>query len=317
MIAPAGQGPSLRERWDRLWFAPGDPRNLAAARILVAVHAMWMVLSRETPLLSGVPREFWRSTAAQSATRFLLFPGAVGLERGVEVLALAALLSVALGVATRYAAPAAALMLYHLAPLQTLAATPNPINRGLTIAVLALVVLGASRCADSWTIRPRRAREESQPWEYGWPLRLIWLFVAEIYLLGFVGKLRETGLGWFTAENIRRNVTLFGHMHPEAPVGVADAIAGRPALLWIGAAGVLVLEGGFILCLFSARARRVLVPVAIAMHVAIWRMMGIVFANVAHLAVFVDWGDVADRLARSSREAKGVPRLPERGARAS
>jgi hypothetical protein len=283
-------------RWNRFWFADGDPRNLAAARIIVALHALWILLSRDIPALSGLPGPFWQTALPDVTVRFLLWPGVPGVERVVEAFAMVALTLVALGVGVRWAAMGAAVCLYHLGPLQTLLATVNPINRGFTVSVLCLVVLAAAPCTNRWAVR--RDITVRDPGEYGWPLRLMWLFVAEIYLFGAIGKLRESGFDWFTADNLRRNLTFFFHMHP----GTVDAFTARltrsDLLLQGAAVGVLLLEAGFILTLWSRSARRVCVPAALLMHLCILRTMRIVFANVAHLGLFVNWGWLADRLTK-------------------
>jgi len=300
---------ALAEMWERFWFADGDPRNLAAARIIVAVHALWILLSRDIPALSRLPRAFWYTAWNEVAPRFLLFPGMAAVERWVEAGAAVALLMVALGVGVRYAAVVAALALYHLGPLQTLVATANPINRGFTIAILCLVVLAAAPCADRWSLRTRR-EAAAEPWEHTWPLRLMWLFVAEIYLFGAVGKLRVSGLDWFTAENLRRNLTLYLHMHPGASDPFTAAFASRPLILQAAAFGVLLLEGAFILAVCSRPARRVMVPAALLMHLFILRTMRIVFANIAHLGLFVNWGWLADRLSQRSAAQPATSSTP-------
>jgi hypothetical protein len=293
--------------WERFWFADGDPRNLAAARIIVAVHALWILLSRDIPALSRLPRAFWQTAGNEVTTRFLLFPNMSAVERSVEAATAIALLLVALGVAVRYTAVVAAIGLYHLGPLQTLLATANPINRGFTIAILCLVVLAAAPCADRWSVGPRK-KSTAEPWEHGWPVRLMWLLVAEIYLFGAVGKLRASGLDWFSSDNLRRNLTLFLHMHPEVSDPATAALTSRPLVLQAAALGVLLLEGAFILVVWSRLARRVMVPAALVMHLFILGTMRIVFANIAHLGLFLNWGWLADRLAqRFARPASQNP----------
>ncbi|HET7746053.1 MAG TPA: hypothetical protein VFM29_02050, partial [Vicinamibacteria bacterium] len=156
-------------------------------------------------------------------------------------------------------------------------------------------VLAAAPCADAWAV-PARPRSAVSTGDYGWALRLMWLFVAEIYLFGAIGKLRAEGLSWFAADNIRRNLVQFEHMHPGFGDPLTRLVADSPLLLTLGGAAVLALEAGFVACLFSRRARWVLVPAAVVFHLAILWSMQIVFANVVHLALFVDWGALADRL---------------------
>jgi hypothetical protein len=305
-----GQATTLAGVWERFWFADGDPRNLAAARIIVALHALWILLSRDIPAMSRLPRAFWYTAWNSVAPRFLLFPGMSAVERSVEAVAAVALVMVALGVGVRYAAVVAAIALYHLGPLQTLLATANPINRGFTIAILCLVVLAAAPCAERWSLAPRRAAA-AEPWEHAWPLRLMWLFVAEIYLFGAVGKLRVSGFDWFSPENLRRNLTLFLHMHPGVSDPFTTALASRPLILHAAAFGVLLLEGGFILAVWSRPARRVMVPAALLMHLCILRTMRIVFANIAHLGLFMNWGWLADHLTqRPAAQSAGSSTTP-------
>jgi hypothetical protein len=284
--------------WRSFWFSSGDPRNLAAARIIVAMQALWMLLSRDLPALTAMPAPFWQPVRLTLARRYLLIPDMLPVERTMEAMAIIALIMVAVGVFARMGAMVAALALYHLAPLQTLPSTVDPINRGFTTAVVCLVVLAASPCCDRWALR--RPRSTAATWEYGWPLRLMWLFIAEIYLFGAVGKLHISGLAWFTARNLGRTLALYPHMYPGVSDGLIASLLARPSLLGATAWCVLLLEGGFILTLFSRRARRVLVPAALAMHLMILRIMRGVFANMAHLGLFVNWGWIADRLLPTS-----------------
>jgi hypothetical protein len=241
-----------------------------------------------------LPAPFWDLAPAELAVRFGLVPGMEGLERAAVLVAIVTLCGVVAGVGVRVAALVAALALYHLGPLQTVLTTTDPINRGFTIDTLCLVVLAASPCADRWAAR-RAAQVERDAWEYGWPLRLMWLFVAEIYLFGAIGKLRAGGLTWFTATNLRRNLAVFPHLNPTVDDGVLGWLLSQHLLLAIAAAGVLLLEGAFVAALVSRRARRLLVPGALVMHLAILRLMRGVFTNMAHLGLFVNWGWLSDR----------------------
>ena len=297
---------ALRRHWNAFWFAPGDPRNLGAARILVSLHAAWMLLSRDAAASSALPSWFWSWARDEAAQRFLLLPGHPRLESALVGLALAALAALALGVAPRPSALLAAALLYHLGPLYTIVATLDPINRGLTINVLCLAVLGAAPCGDAWSVRPDPRRSERTAADYGWPLRLMWLFVAEIYLFGAIGKLRSDGLTWFAGNNIRRNLVQFEHMHPGTGDRLTAFISASPLLLDALGIAVLCLEATFVACLFSRWARRILIPSAVAFHLAILWSMRIVFANLAHLGLFVNWGWLAARFARRERLTAAV-----------
>src|SRR6266704_971642 len=58
--------------WNRFWFAPGSPRNLAAARIIFAAYSLWVLLSRNLAEMSGLPSVFWSQVGASARWRYLV-----------------------------------------------------------------------------------------------------------------------------------------------------------------------------------------------------------------------------------------------------
>ena len=296
---------SLWEWWDKFWFAPGSARNLAGARIVIAAHALWIVLSRDYGGVSGLPADFWAGVPALDRARYAIVPGHPLVERALTVLAVCALIAVLLGAATRISCLIAALLLYHLAPLETILWTPSPYERGLEIATLSLVVLAIAPCADVWSVRPRRAVRETT-WEYNWPLLLVQLFVAQVYLFSGWSKLFRVGVGWVSAENLRHWLLLFTQEDQIAVFqGLGRWIAGHPLLCSLVAIGSLTLDLTFIVCLVWRRARKVYVPLAAAFHVGIFFTMNIVFLNLPQLLVFVDWDWVIGRKTAKRPPAAG------------
>ncbi|NNG16193.1 MAG: hypothetical protein HKM89_06890 [Gemmatimonadales bacterium] len=289
----------LRHSWHEIWFAPGESTNLAAARIIVAAHAIWVLVSWDIASLSGLPDGFWWNVRQTTQWRFFIFPGHPGVERLAEGVALLALLAVLVGVWTRGSALIAAALLYHLGPLQAFLVHNDPHNRGFTIAVLSLVVLSASRCADAWCVRVRRgpaSPSEAPPpqWEYTWPLRLMQLFVAQVYLFGFWGKLSESGLAWFTPEQLGRHAVIFEHRLPgRSLTHLGSVVADSTLLTTLGAVAVFVFELGFIATLWSRAARRIMVPAAVGFHIGILLTMQIFYVGVFHLLLFVNWSWLA------------------------
>ena len=77
-----------RAAWDRFWFGPGTARNLAAARIVLAAQALWILLSRDIPALSALPAAFWAEVPGSARWRFLVFEGRPGLEAALQAIAL-------------------------------------------------------------------------------------------------------------------------------------------------------------------------------------------------------------------------------------
>jgi len=108
------------EAWNRFWFAPGSPRNLAAARITFAAYSVWVLLSRNLAEMSGLPSVFWSQVGASARWRYLDFPGHPDLERVLVWITAMALLGAMVGVLPRFSCFLSGLLLYHLAPLESL-----------------------------------------------------------------------------------------------------------------------------------------------------------------------------------------------------
>jgi hypothetical protein len=142
--------------------------------------------------LSALPAAFWTDVSAGARWRCLLWEGHPGWERALQALVIVALAGALLGLYARTCCAIAGLLLYHLAPLETLFYTPSPWAKGLTIVVLGLIVLAVSPCDDALALRRGRARRED--WEYRWPLRLLQLFVAQPYLFS-LGQAPVRGAG--------------------------------------------------------------------------------------------------------------------------
>ena len=284
-----------RGAWDRFWFTPETAVNLAAARVILAVQALWILLSRDIPALSALPAPFWSGVPQSARWRYLIFEGHPALEAALQAAALLALIAVLLGVAARGACLLAALLLYHLAPLETLFFTPSPWAKGLTLPVLGLMTLSLAPCADA--LRAGHAhRERAESPEYGWPLRLVQLFVCQPYLFSGIAKLEAAGPAWALPDNVRAWL-LQANQDPELVVFRAPGLwlADRPALCLAVGLAALALDLGFVAVLFSKRARTLLVPAALLFHAAILFTQNYAFLSAPLLLVFVDWSPRAAR----------------------
>ena len=279
----------MRRVWDRIWYAPESPRNLAAARIIIAVHALWILFSRDFPGLAALPTVFWRTTSTLERWRYLFFPGHALLEAALYWMLVGALVAVTLGWRVRAAAFIAALLLYHVAPLEALIWTPDAFERGFEVTILSLLVLSAARCGDVWSL-DAPAVVPAPGAEYHWPLVLIQLFVVQIYFFSGYSKLYRVGLSWMTADNMQRWLVRFSQEDQLQQVShVGLWIAHHAAVSQLVAIGAVLLDLSMILCVVWKPARRVLIPAAISMHVGIFLTMSIVFLNAPQLLVFVNW----------------------------
>ncbi|NNG17458.1 MAG: hypothetical protein HKM89_13345 [Gemmatimonadales bacterium] len=306
----------LRGWWNSFWFAHGSPLNLAMARVLVATQALWVVLSRDFAAISGLPPEFFSRVDAGAQWRFLIFPGHPGMEAVLQWAAVLALLGALFGVGTRISCFIAGMLLYHLAPFESIIWLPYPFARGLTLPVVALVVLSFARSGDRLAlVRPRTLRQEASPaLDYSWQLRLIQLLLAQVYLFSAIAKLKRSGFAWVSADNVRRWIVYLVE-DPDFAVyhSVGLWIADHPGVAVTVAALTLVLELGFVLVLFSPIARRILVPAAFALHIGIAFSMNLTFVSALLLLVFVNWDWVGERLGMESSIGELAPEPVQRG----
>jgi hypothetical protein len=280
-----------RRAWAALFQRPESARNLAAARVVLAASALWVVLSRyDLPSVLAFPEEMWAGVTPERRLRFFMIFG-LGAERALYALLHLALLSALVGVFPRLSCLVSGLLLYHFAPFETIVRTPNPYLRGLTLPTLGLLVLAFGRCGDAWALWPRPPRPRPAPsWEYRWPLALVQVFFCQIYLFAAYAKLFTSGPAWVSAENLRGHLLILNQiLHPDPAASLGYQVAGS-TLACAALAGLgLAFEVAFPAVLFSAGARRVLVPLAAAFHVANSVLFRIFFQNVTLLLLFVDW----------------------------
>jgi hypothetical protein len=250
------------------------------ARIVVAAHALWLVLSRLClPMLFEWPREFWAGAPAGAPLRYL-WVFAPGFERALYAALIIALVVVLIDRwrtgnpacpdrRDRLSSIAASILLYHFAPLEDVfIAAPGPYADGLTVDVLALAILGFAP----------RGRQ--------WPLTLIRVAVAAQYVFSTIVKVEIAGIGWFSGRNIRDLAILFDRLSI-APY--PRIVIERPWLASLIGAAWLAISIGMAAAPFSRRAAMIVVPLAAIAHVLAVPLFGIVFLSAPLLLVFAGW----------------------------
>ncbi len=280
----------FRLSWDALWWSPGAARTLAGARIVIALHALWIIGSRDFGALATMPAALWSATPTAVRWRYLLWLPTPGwLATATVVVLVAALVAVAIGWRVRASALVAGLLLYHVAPLESALWTSTAYTRGLDIGILSLIVLAASPCGDAWGVDAPVPVPADAP-KYQWPVVLIRVFVASIYLLGGWAKFARVGPSWVSAENLRRWLQYFAETDTVAVfTTLGPWIAQHAALCLAAAVGAVVVDLGFMASVPSRAARRIFLPAALMMHAGILVSLNIAFLNVPQLLVFVDW----------------------------
>jgi len=291
---------SLRSLWNSTFFTNESPWMMRGVRVVLAVQALWLLLSRpDIPALVTWPRAFFSSVPPARALRFGigLFPASV--EWGMFALLHIVLLAIIFGRFTRINSAIAGLLLYHFAPFEEIiAGMPHTFFGGLTVPAVGLLILSVA-------VRvPREATKWSA--EYRWPVALIQLLFSFNYFCAALAKFRFSHISWFTGENIRR--WLVENWAVTTPPW-SLRVAASPFLCWTIALATLFLETLFPLCVVSRTARRILVPLAFLGHIGIVYTLGITFPSILLLLLFVNWDWVALRLHRAPRgdEDRGGP----------
>jgi hypothetical protein len=298
----------LRYSWNRAFFSAEPALNLACARVILAAHALWVLLSRDLPAISALPAEFWRGLDLTELWRYFIFPGHPEVEYALQAITIVTLVLAILGIVPRFACFASALLLYHLAPLETIYWTPNPYQRGFTVSVLTLFTLSFSRCGDALRLGGSPPTASSPI--YCWPLRLVQLHLAEVYLFSGTSKLTRVGVQWLDPENLRSWFLLFAEqdqVHRLSPFfnTVGPWIAERWLLCFVAGLFGVVANLCFIAVPFSRYARRLLVPDAFFFHIMVLLSLNIFWINTPQLLVYVNWQWLVTRLKRSASVAVG------------
>lgn len=269
------------------WFAPADPRGLASLRIAFFALCSWYYLPHDFTIWGELPASFRRELYLFELLR-LNIAGPRTLTV-LETIWKASLLTSAAGLATRISLVVAFLLSLYMLGI------PNhfgKIGHGDGVLVIAMGVLMLSHCDRRWTldalIRARLGARRPDPLpsgEYRWPIALLRLLSAIVFLAAGITKLKTSGLEWVFSENLR-NVLLQHHVHSRPKVDWGLWIADRPWRYQSLAAFTLSVELLFPLSLFSLWARRVLVPSMFLIQVGIAVVMGVVFTQFMFIYLF-------------------------------
>ena len=267
-----------------------SPTTLAAIRIVIAAQALWILLSRDPAGVSAMPSIVWEGVPQDWRLRFLLVPGFPAVESFLWACAVASITCVLLGFRTRVFGIVAAVLLYHIAPLQALLAVAGPWGKGLTVATLCLPILACAPCDDRWSIAGlRRDPPIRDPDAYAWAVMIVRLAFAQIYLFSALGRLLAGGLSWAGIESVRHHIMIFRLAEPTLDTPFNAWIVAHPLLCAFLAGGVLAFELLFIVAVFVRRVRGPLALLGVFFHVGLWTTLGFRFLNLPHFLLFVDF----------------------------
>jgi hypothetical protein len=207
-----------------------------------------------------------------------------------------------LGRRFRATAPAFALALLWITSYRN---SWGHLSHGDNLVVLHVLVLSFSPAADAWSLdAAARGRRHAVDPRYGWPLRLMAVVTVATYVLAGWSKLRFGGAGWIGGDAVRLHIAFDAVRKARfgvKPSGIAGLLLPHAwAFVPVGIA-TLCIELGAPLALVSRRAAAWWASAAIAMHVGIAAVMGLVFAYPLALVAFAPLFRVERALAYARR----------------
>lgn len=315
---------NLGQDWNNFWFEPVPADNLGLCRIILYGFVfLFYVLTpilfkswgwhQDFTLWGQVSNAFWFPVWLFAKLHFpQLSTGPLILVQSIWQVSL--LLS-CVGLFSRFSTAVSFIFGVYLFGL------PNSfgkIHHLEQVLVWAFMVMAFSRCGDAWSLdalirKSRTSPPEKEPirsGEYTWPVHLIWVISAVLYLEAGLSKLRHSGLRWVTGATMQNSLLrAFYHGTDAEPLTRWGLFFAQSH--WLSsalAAGSLVFELGLVVAIFSPKSRWILIPGVIIMQTGIAFLMGPNFYQlIACQAIWVPWDKVIARVvARFHREGYGV-----------
>jgi hypothetical protein len=285
--------------FDRWLFGEGDPRRLAAMRVLLCLVVATRVARPLFVDLAGQPEPLFRPRSFMHLLDAMPGPGVTIL---IQVLTIALLLAASVGLKSRVTFPLAWAGATFLFGMET---SLGKVVHHDVLPLLAMIPLLPAPIGEAWAIDAGRTDVRPSA-RVGWPVRTAGLLVAGVYLIAGVSKLAFTGPAWVLGDNLRNILYTASDAH--GGNALALLVADRPWLASLIAAGALTFELTLWLVLVRPRLASLYVAWAAVLHTGIWLTVGINYVSwaVTVAAVFLDWPTVMDRVSRKA-VAEPVP----------
>ena len=280
---------------------PATPGTIGMIRCLVCLLGIYYVTYwDDLPALANLPPEMRKPMGSlEFFYRIPVFAAMVGSEtalRGFRAILVALFVFGAVGFQTRVVLPIASVLFLAFGGL--VRSYQWYYHNGL-IPWYILTALCFMPAGDGFSfdrlIRIRRGQpvppRDAPTMRYGWARYVVWMCVALPYVEAGASKLRNTGLDWWHAANMRQMLSADSLKPNTERENLTLKLNTAPD--WIFAGLGLAGVGGELLMglvLFSATARWVMPAMMFTMHLGIRLLQGILFLDLMVLeAVFYDW----------------------------
>ena len=223
--------------WHRFWFPPRPAEDLAICRILFAAGMFLVGLSRPIHEWGEVPAFYHRPGVFLRRLDIPILD--TGVLQGMEFVWLGAMVTLALGWYSRTSAAIVCLGSFYLFGIDA----PEFLGRSVTAGVFVPAILAVSYCGDVLSVdawrRRRRGQVINRPAEeYGWPARLVCVFLSYVFFAAGVAKIRETGFPeWMLSDQTTRSLlarTLLVFIAEPGALAGRSAAAADPRGGWRG-----------------------------------------------------------------------------------
>jgi hypothetical protein len=285
---------NLFQNWHRYWFTPETAEQLALVRVVGYGLLFAIYLPLDDRGWTQVSPVFWMPI---SAFHILSGPPRNAAMIGVlQILWKTSLLTSAIGFVSRFSMATAAALGFFLLGL------PNcfgKIHHLDGFPVLLLSILALSGCADALSVdRALRSNREmpsnreartAVSSQYRWPVRLAQTLFLLVFFAAGCAKLRNSGLAWMTATNMR-SIWLGGLFTHTPPTRLGGFLAQSTWLSQFAAVATVIVELSALPALF-ARRLRVLTLVGLGgLQVFIALILGVYFTpHLVGYALFLPW----------------------------
>lgn len=289
-------------------LVPVDALALGMIRAALCTFVLLDVLLTDFVDLGRLPTTVMRPTGAMQMLPWKLYDLLV-TPRGMLALKFLLLLSLAAAATGYFTAAstksAALLFLFY----QGLIRSFGHFNHDEMPVAYMLICLAFVPCGDAFSLDNRLGRAGKRVGDliYGYPILLMRCLLAWSYFSSALIKLRVSGLGYFSADNLPRMAIMHSldNLH-RTHFRLAFWLPGVRGITMLALVLVFVWEIAFPLAIFSRTARRIILPFGLLFHLLTALFMNLSFPyHVAAYAVFIDWPRVAQRVS-SFRHAKTV-----------
>ncbi|MFN8603405.1 MAG: hypothetical protein U0842_23270 [Candidatus Binatia bacterium] len=283
---------------DARWFAPAAPDALGLCRaIFFATLLVRVAPDVDSPSWAAVPKVFWMPTDLFALLHLgVASPAVLAL---LDAAWRASLLLACVGSCTRAASICAFVLgVYVLGLPQCF----GKIDHWSGLLVLTLGVLALARSGDAWSLdallrRRRRVPRPAPSGEYRWPIEVARLLLVLVFFAAGIAKLRQGGLAWMSAENMRAILLAPHYANDRVLPELGLRIAESPALCAVLAFATIAAEAGAPLALLGGPIAGVVIGVLFSMQMGIATLLGVhgTFPFLACYVFWLPWRGLLDR----------------------